>query len=223
MKFPHLQLLSYMLQIWETQLEDKKTKTLKPVIPIIFYHGLKAWKMNSFASYFGEIPTELMAHIPSFNYILTDVGRESMEKISNLETEKLVLTLLSFQQFRDTRRLLENMGLMLEKIESFESSQENESFVKMVLVYIFNYSKLNPKEMDELITFSQSRSIRKSKSTAQQLIDQGIKKGVEQGIETLIIKAYKKGKSTSLLADIFEMTIADIDLIIKKHDTNPEG
>ncbi len=36
-KYPHLQLLKYLLNVWRAQ--EKQKVALTPVIPIIFYHG----------------------------------------------------------------------------------------------------------------------------------------------------------------------------------------
>jgi len=52
-KFPHFQLLGYMLRIWEVQLKQKQKLT--PIIPIVFYHGEKKWKQKAFVTYFEKV------------------------------------------------------------------------------------------------------------------------------------------------------------------------
>ncbi|MEA3496860.1 MAG: Rpn family recombination-promoting nuclease/putative transposase, partial [Bacteroidota bacterium] len=64
-KFPHFQLLGYMLRIWELQI--KQNKELTAVIPIIFYHGKKKWDNKGFEEYFGNIDNELQNFIPKFD------------------------------------------------------------------------------------------------------------------------------------------------------------
>ncbi len=52
-KFPHFQLLGYMLRIWELQI--KQQKELTPIIPIVFYHGKKKWDNKSGSTGFNVI------------------------------------------------------------------------------------------------------------------------------------------------------------------------
>ena len=49
-KFPHLQLLRYLLGTWEYDLREEQPLTV--TIPIIVYHGKKKWKYKSFSDYF---------------------------------------------------------------------------------------------------------------------------------------------------------------------------
>ena len=52
-KYPHLQLLRYMLSAWEQQLKQKQP--LQVVIPVIFYHHTAKWKVRPLHEYFGKI------------------------------------------------------------------------------------------------------------------------------------------------------------------------
>jgi len=86
-KFPHFQLLGYMLRIWELQIKQKEELT--PVIPIIFYHGKKKWNNKGFEEYFGNIDNKLQSFIPKFDYELIDTStysdKELREHFDNIE------------------------------------------------------------------------------------------------------------------------------------------
>ena len=41
-KYPHIQLLKYLMKIWETDI--KQNLDLHPVIPIVIFHGNQEWK-----------------------------------------------------------------------------------------------------------------------------------------------------------------------------------
>ncbi len=56
-RYPHLQLLTYMLGIWEQS--EKDARPLLPVIPIILYNGQGAWKVRELAQCFPEFPERL--------------------------------------------------------------------------------------------------------------------------------------------------------------------
>ncbi|MGC8482936.1 MAG: Rpn family recombination-promoting nuclease/putative transposase [Thermodesulfobium sp.] len=57
-KFVLLQILSYMVVTWETNL--KQNKDLIPIIPIIFYQGKEKWNMSDeFSDQFKSIKSDL--------------------------------------------------------------------------------------------------------------------------------------------------------------------
>ena len=47
-RYPHLQLLRYMLDTWEEQLKQKKA--IAPIVPIVVYHGKEKWKKRKFSA-----------------------------------------------------------------------------------------------------------------------------------------------------------------------------
>ena len=61
------QLLKYMVRIWEKWLaQNSKIRKLPPIIPMIFYHGSKKWRLPlNFSSYFSRL-NELKPYIPDF-------------------------------------------------------------------------------------------------------------------------------------------------------------
>ncbi|MEW6095118.1 MAG: Rpn family recombination-promoting nuclease/putative transposase, partial [bacterium] len=77
--YPHLQILRYILKIWETNIKQKEN--LMPVIPIIFYHGKERWIEKGLSEYFKGIDEGLKSYIPDFEYLLTDLSRYSDEEI----------------------------------------------------------------------------------------------------------------------------------------------
>ncbi len=65
-KFPHIQLLEYLVSIWRYNIENSEPLTF--TIPIIFYHGERKWKNKTFPAYFKNIETELKKYVPDFEY-----------------------------------------------------------------------------------------------------------------------------------------------------------
>ncbi|MFB6307238.1 MAG: Rpn family recombination-promoting nuclease/putative transposase, partial [Flavobacteriales bacterium] len=70
-KYPHLQLLKYLVKVWEQDL--KQGKELHPIIPVIIYHGKGKWKYKKFHEYFKGVDEHLLKYIPEFHYSLTDL------------------------------------------------------------------------------------------------------------------------------------------------------
>jgi len=80
-EYLHLQLLKYLLKIWETGI--KQDKKLIPVIPLIYYHGKERWEIKPFCNYFTEIDEKLKHFIPELNYLLTDLSSFTDEELMN--------------------------------------------------------------------------------------------------------------------------------------------
>ena len=73
------QLLKYMLRIWEKERAlHGKEKTLPPIIPVIFYHGARRWRLPlNFSSYF--IADEWLGpYVPEFRPVM--VNLQQMEE-----------------------------------------------------------------------------------------------------------------------------------------------
>ncbi len=62
--FPiHLQLLDYLLQIWEDDLKNKRPLAI--VVPIVVYHGEQGWEQKPLEDYFFGIPDHWQDFIPN--------------------------------------------------------------------------------------------------------------------------------------------------------------
>jgi predicted transposase/invertase (TIGR01784 family) len=74
-----LQLLGYMVRIWEKEVKGRSRKDVKKplpvIIPVIFYHGTRTRRYPlSFGEYF-DAPGHLGRYIPDFTPEFTDLAR----------------------------------------------------------------------------------------------------------------------------------------------------
>ncbi|MBK8703414.1 MAG: Rpn family recombination-promoting nuclease/putative transposase [Saprospiraceae bacterium] len=103
----HLQLLDYLLQIWEDDL--KNDRPLSFVIPIVVYHGRQKWPQRSLSAYLGNFPTAWQVFIPDFSYLLTDLGRIQQQTIINAsEDEHLSNLFLALKSAHDGKMVRKN-------------------------------------------------------------------------------------------------------------------
>ena len=66
-----LQVIGYCLATYEEDMQ--KNKKIKPVIPIILYHGKNRWNLpENFRDYF-KVPLEFKEYILQFKYVLIDL------------------------------------------------------------------------------------------------------------------------------------------------------
>ncbi len=73
-KLISIQLLRYIIEIWELHNKQRPEEPLPIVIPLVIYHGTKEWKVGDrLRDLLGEGKEELKEFIPDFRYILYDL------------------------------------------------------------------------------------------------------------------------------------------------------
>jgi hypothetical protein len=78
-KQARLQLLRYMVRIWEQ--EWRKRRQLSPIVPILFYHGQETWSYPVEFADLVEPPEALKRFTPHFRHLLTDLSAYSDEQV----------------------------------------------------------------------------------------------------------------------------------------------
>ncbi len=216
------QLLTYLARIYN------KMDKLNVVIPIVFYHGEKEWKISrNFKNSIelpGDVKNRLIKYIPDFEYALIDLRSEDINEMLISLTMKVVLyTFKNIKRFED-REKLENF-VKLSKDLFYEES--GLTIIKKLLLYLYTTNEINPVEMKETI----NRLISAEKgniamTTAERLMKEGFEKGIEEGIEKGIEEAKKEDALKMLkkgypIQDIIEITGLSESIILKlKKDFN---
>ncbi len=226
-KFVHIQLLRYMMQMWEQDIKEKR-KYLRPVIPIIVYQGLKKWKIRPMAEYFPDVDKSLTKYVPNFEYELSDLPRIPEDDILKLDSKKLTLALYSMANYRSFVRNIETLDRIFVVFDRFENMEENTNFVNMILVYLMKTNHIKTNEMKEILEKSKSKSIHRAKTTYEMFVDEGIKigiekgkedgiiEGIEKGLEMAITKAHKSGQSAEFIAKMFEISVEKVKKILSE-------
>jgi hypothetical protein len=72
-----LDLLRYLVRIWDFLGKQGGRVPLPVVLPLVLYHGKARWRISwSFSSLFAA-PEVLKPYVPEFTYLLTDLSRFS--------------------------------------------------------------------------------------------------------------------------------------------------
>ena len=73
-----LQLLKYMIEIWELKMNKENNKILPIIIPLVMYHGADNWRIASSLGEmlhgYDELPEDLKIYVPNFEHILYDIS-----------------------------------------------------------------------------------------------------------------------------------------------------
>jgi hypothetical protein len=109
-----LQLLGYMVRIWDRWLRERPRTgaplRLPPIIPMVVYHGADSWTVSTAFPPLVRAPAALQPYVPAFDYLLTDLGGiedDALSANARLQAGLLVLKYI----FRED--LLEQLPRML--------------------------------------------------------------------------------------------------------------
>ncbi len=145
----YLQLLDYLLQIWEEDVKNKRPLAL--VIPIVVYHGTNLWEQKSFTDYFGGLPEHWYAFVPDFRYWLTDLSEMSIREIhEKKESERLRNLFLALKLSRTENLVRKNWKKIFNFGGVYEQDDRERILFQTLILYIFNVFDMPQTEIKKL-------------------------------------------------------------------------
>ena len=188
-KIPHLQLLGYMLKIWEKQI--KQNQNLTPIIPIIFYHGKNKWTNKPFELYFKELDDTLKSFIPKFDYQLIDTSSFTDDEIINLfESLQLQIGILVMKNIFNEQKILQETGKIFANLNQLLQTKRGEQFFENIVAYLLYATEIDVKKYAENMKTISQNVEKKFVSTAMKLKTEGIENGKKIVAFSMIRKNY---------------------------------
>ncbi|TAN50910.1 MAG: hypothetical protein EPN21_07810 [Methylococcaceae bacterium] len=169
-----LQLLRYLVRIWELHHKQRPGQKLPPIVPLVLYHGTERWRIpDVFLALFGELDEPLVSYIPAFRYELCDLNLPKPEEIRGTVLSRLILLALKRVFDPDPKRVLAELLPLVQKILSRETALE---MLEVLLRYYVQTSEtLDEKAICELIDATAN-----GENTMQTFIDRYIEQGRQQ-------------------------------------------
>lgn len=188
-KFPHLQLLGYMLKIWEVQI--KQNQKLTPIIPIIFYHGKSKWTNKPFAKYFKDLDDTLQNFIPKFDYQLIDTSDFTDDEIIKLfESLQLQIGILVMKNIFNEQKILQETNKIFANLNQLLQTEQGEQFFETIVAYLLYATGIDTKKYAENMKTISQKAEKKFVSTAMRLKTEGIENGIKKVAFSMIRKNY---------------------------------
>jgi len=141
----HLQLLRYILNVWENQASNKQKLT--PVITMVFYHGKRRWIDKGFV----EVPQELKRFVPLFDYALFDTKDIEDHAIIRHFKSPSVKVAVWFMKRSDNLIQFIKSNPELAR-EMFSQLQEiDETIFQKIALYLYKVSDMESDKIDEIM------------------------------------------------------------------------
>ncbi|MCF6147393.1 MAG: Rpn family recombination-promoting nuclease/putative transposase [Candidatus Kuenenia sp.] len=177
----HIQLLRYLLKIWETNI--KQNEPFNVVIPVVLYHGQEKWKHRRFSEYFACIDEALYRFIPEFEYLLTDLSNYSNEEIkdSAFRRVSLQIAMLLMRNIYDEKYLEDKLKGFFEIGRQYFEEEEGLRFLESVIRYLYNASDIAEERVIDTLKEISEEGGKLSMTIAARLIEKGKMAGREEG------------------------------------------
>ena len=187
-----LQLLRYMVKIWERDVKDAKIYKLRCIIPIVIYHGGSKWQISThFADLF--LKNEIFnMFVPGFEYLIYDIQRYNKNDLIGDNKLRVVLWLLGNIFKRDfLKHLKEDVPLFA----VIKQDMISKDFLQTVLLYIFRSADQThedeiKKEIKSQLLLQDGDNI--MVTIAEKLIQEGWRSGKQEGWQSGKLDAIHK-------------------------------
>ena len=180
-----LQLLRYMVRIWELfRKQQPKAKQLPVVIPLVLYHGRNKWQIpKSFSSLLAQEDEYLRQYSPDFQYLLYDFSLHSDEQIKGEALGRIALEIL--RHIFDPH-LADKLPAIINLLEEVNSKETTLEILEILLRYVVKGTKrFVEKDIVEILghTVIEDNIM---KTFIDEYIDQGLKKGRQEGRQEVL-------------------------------------
>ncbi|UYM84134.2 Rpn family recombination-promoting nuclease/putative transposase [Leptospira borgpetersenii] len=183
----YIQLLGYLTEIYRNQ--QRSGESFSVVIPFVFYHGEKEWKLGDrFSDQFVLTKQEtdvFQDFIPDFKIDLFDL--EGIELKKKLESITFQVTLGVVQRIRERDlEFVSHLPGLFSLLLGIEEESKRVAILRKLLLYIYWARDLKPTELKRVLAISKLEQYEElTMTTAERLISEGIQQGkIEGKIET---------------------------------------
>lgn len=203
----HLQLLRYILNVWENQAANKQELT--PVIAMVFYHGKRKWTDSGFVK---NVPEELKRFVPLFDYALFDTKDiEDHAIIQHFKRPSVKVAVWFMKRSDNLIGFIKNNPDLAREMFS-QIKDIDETIFRKIALYLYKVSGLEPDKIDEIM---ETISIQ-TKDAFAEAADELRQWGYNNGVKNTALNMIKKGYSDSDIHDVTELPLKEIQKLRKK-------
>ncbi len=190
-----LQLLGYMVRIWDLWLSQEKEKRkrqreqqelipklqLPPIMPIVLYHGEENWRVAPQFTALFELPPELGRYVPSFEYWLCDLSKYSDEELKGAVISVILRTGLLTLKYALRPGLQERLADIFGLLRELTDKRTGLEYLEALLRYVSVKKEVTIEELERVVkeVFSKEEDI--MADIAQKWIVIGLNEGLAKG------------------------------------------
>ncbi|MEN8227901.1 MAG: Rpn family recombination-promoting nuclease/putative transposase [Bacteroidota bacterium] len=203
----HLQLLRYILNVWENQEGDKQELT--PVICIVFYHGKLKWARSEIVE---SIPEELKRYVPLFDYVLFDTKDiEDHAIIRHFKRPNVKIGVWFLKRSDNLIGFMQENPILAREILQ-EISDVEKTLIYRFVLYLYNVSGMPPEKIYKIMKTISPETTDAFEEYRTRIFEQGIEQGLKEIAMNMIAKEY----ADEQIAEITKLSIKRIRVLRKE-------
>jgi len=212
-----LQLLKYMVQLWDQKVRKENTGIVPPVIPLVLYHGRERWQvrptLSSMIEGMADLPESITRYIPDYEYICYDFSPYSAAKIRGGIELRIFIGLLN-AIFKKEDEFMATVVRSVQALEELGRGQKAVDYLETLIRYILSAREdLNYEDIQGAVQKASPKGGEILMTIAEKLINEGMEKGMEKGMAVTLtaLEAFREGKS---LEAVMKLTGLDRDKLL---------
>ncbi len=192
-----LQLLGYLLRIWELyRKQNPKANKLPPILPLVLYQGKKRWRIApNFQALIEGLDDELRPYVPEFRYQLHDLSSWDSQTIQGEVLTRLVLLAMKHVFDPEPKAQLREILRLIREVLQQETALE---LLEVILRYYVQYTqRLDEDDVKQILKVTAA-----GEELMQTFIDRYIEEGERRGRLEGKLEGVQLGEATILLRQI---------------------
>jgi predicted transposase/invertase (TIGR01784 family) len=182
-------LLRYVVRIWEGWLRDHpKAGKLPAIVPVVLHHSESGWTAPIAFEELLDLDADGLAafgdHLPRFRFVLDDLSAATDEALhARTMTALARLALWCLRHARSPDDLVAGLSQWADLVHEARQAPNGAAAIALIWRYIFTVNdRFQPEELVARLTAAVGESEKEEIVTvADQLIEQGRRKGLQQG------------------------------------------
>lgn len=202
-----LQLLKYMIAIWEAKTQKENNWELPIIIPLVIYHGRDNWqkvkKLGDMMKGYDHLPEEVQVYVPNFAYLLYDFSPHSDEEIKGEAILKIYQMVVREIFNPNNQELVQSIMKALTFLREIKNKEKGIDYLETMMRYVFSTGKNLTEEDAQQVMKQIETTYPEGSEVIVTLAERYMEKGMEKGKMEVAKNLILKGLSTK---DIIEVT-----------------
>jgi len=197
-------MLTYMMQVWNMEIQEWESSNIplsqryfRPILPVVFYTGSQHWESPLEMKQLVEIPDGLEMLIPQFKIFLLNLKSTDPEQLVSEDNPFGWVLRVMQKEDQTTEEFKKELGLAVNHLEQMPLEKLSDWQKLMYFLFMFIYNRRDPRERSELLKVVETNVVERirreevdkmGRTIAQELIEEGMEKGLYQGMQQMIIE-----------------------------------
>lgn len=144
-----LQLLDYMVFIWQTKMKKENAKELPVIFPLVIYHNAARFKnkttLGELIAGYSRFTEDIRKLIPDYQFLLFDLSKYDNEEINGIAQLRILFLLLRDVPVKEGKNLWDTIECAIRYLSEIADEQTEQEFFMTMMIYLFSQVEHCPK------------------------------------------------------------------------------